>query len=90
MLWNIREKINSEIPVMQAVYRAGRGTTEQLFAQKIMTEKAVKSTNFETNVLMMDMSRAFDTVNRKILLEDPRSMLDPWRATYDKIFNRRC
>jgi len=80
MVWRIRE-INSEIPMMQAVYSAGRDTTEQFFTLKIMAEKAVRSTSFETHILMMDMSRAFDTMNRKILLEDIRSILDPENYT---------
>ena len=42
-----------------------------------MAEKAIRTTNFETHILMMDMSRAFDTVNRKTLMQDLRSILDP-------------
>jgi len=42
-----------------------------------MAKKAVKSSNIETHILIIDISRAFDTVNRKILLEDLRSILEP-------------
>ena len=77
MLWRIGGKIDENIPFTQAAYRAGRGTTEQLFALKVMAEKAIRTTNFETHILMMDMSRAFDTVNRKTLMQDLRSILDP-------------
>jgi hypothetical protein len=85
MLWRIRDVINQEIPVTQAAYRVGRGTTEQLFTLKMMAEKAVRSTNFESHILLMDMSRAFDTVNRKVLLQDLRSILDPGELHMIKI-----
>lgn len=61
----------------QAAYRVGRGTTEQLSILKMMAEKAVRSTNFDTHILLMDLSRAFDTVNRKIPLQDLCGILDP-------------
>lgn len=66
-----------EIPNTKAAYRAGCGTTQQIFALKLRLQKATRSTSFETHILMMDMSRAFDTVNRKILLQDLYSILDP-------------
>lgn len=77
LLWRIGRKINSKIPVTKVAYRASQGTTEQLLALNIMAEKAVKSSNIETHILMIDISRAFDTANRKILLEDLRSILEP-------------
>lgn len=51
----------------------------------MVAEKAVRSTNFATHILLMDMSRAFDTVNRKILLQDLHSILDPGELHMIKI-----
>ena len=48
---------------------------EQL--NKVIAEIAIRITNFETHILMMDMSQAFDTVNKKTLMQDQRNILDP-------------
>ena len=77
MIWRIGSKIDREIPVSQAAYRAGRGTTEQIFTLKTMAEKSITTTNFSTHILMMDMSRAFDTINRGRVIEDLRTILTP-------------
>jgi exonuclease III len=77
MMRRVGEKINRVIPASQSAYRYGRGTTEQVMALKLMVEKAMTSSDFEVQILMMDMSRAFDTVDRAILMEDLRSILEP-------------
>ena len=66
----IIERIDNEIPPSQASYRLGRSTTEHVFAAKIMAERSITSTDQTTYLLMLDMSKAFDTVDRSILLED--------------------
>lgn len=45
-------------------------------AFKLLAEKAITSADFELYILMKDMSRAFDTVNRKLLMEDLREILE--------------
>lgn len=60
----------------QVGYRAGRVTMDEIFALKIIPEKATRYAKFEAHILMMDMSRAIDTVNRKILLQDLHGILD--------------
>ena len=66
----IADRLNAEIPPSQAAYRAGRSTTEHVFAAKILNEKATSSTNYRIHLLMLDMSKAFDTVNREKLLKE--------------------
>ena len=66
----IIDRLDQEIPTSQAAYRTGRSTTEHVFATKIMAEKAITSTTEKIYLLMLDMSKAFDTVNRTILLND--------------------
>ena len=70
MVRRVGEKILSKIPKSQATYQGGRSTTEQVFVFKSMTEKAIASNNYKTHILMMDMSKAFDTVKRSILISD--------------------
>ena len=68
--------IDQEIPISQAAYREGRSTTEHAFATKILAEKATTSQDYEIYLLLMDMSKAFDTINRKTLMEDLAEIVD--------------
>ena len=72
----IIERIDREIPPSQAAYRSGRSTTEHVFATKIMAERSITSTNQNMHLLMLDMSKAFDTVNRSILLKDLSKIIE--------------
>ena len=47
---------------MQAVYLPDRGTKEQVFSIKMVAKKAIFSSNNEINVLLFDMSKAFDAI----------------------------
>ncbi len=62
--------------ISQAAYCEGRSTTELVFSGKVMAEKAVTSSSYETTILLLDMSKAFNTVNRGIPYEDLRKILD--------------
>ena len=77
MIERVGEKIRSKIPLSQAAYSRGRSTTEHAMAFKLLAEKAITSDDYEVYILMKDMSRAFDTVNRKTLIEDLRAVLEP-------------
>ena len=57
------DKLDAEIPLSQAAYRAGRSTTEHVFAAKVLVEKAITSANYPIDLLMLDMLKAFDTIN---------------------------
>ena len=70
------ERIDREIPPSQAAYRSGRSTTEHVFATKIMAVRSITSTNQNMHLLMLDMSKAFDTVNRSILLKDLSKIIE--------------
>ena len=73
----VGDKIRSRIPLSQAAYTAGRSTTEHVLAFKLLAEKAITSEDYEVHLLLKDMSRDFHTVNRKLLMEDLRAILDP-------------
>ena len=73
----IVDKLDAEIPPSQAAYRAGRSTTEHVFAAKVSVEKAVASANYPIYLLILDMSKAFDTVNRSTLMQELAKVLDP-------------
>jgi len=69
--------ISTKIPVEQAAYQAGRSTTEQVFATKMLAEKAITSSNYKVYLLLLDMNNAFDTVSRGKLLKDLQDILQP-------------
>ena len=73
LIRRIGGKIDENIPIEQAAYRAGRGTTEHTCAYKILAEEAITSKDYIT---LMDMSKAFDTVRRHTLIEDLATILD--------------
>ena len=73
-IWN---RLSKDIPTEQAAYQPGRGTTEHVWAVKMITEKAIISSNYEIYLILLDMSKAFDTVNRKILFDHLEETLAP-------------
>ena len=70
------KKLSTNIPLWQAAYQGGRSTTEQVFAIKILAEKAVINEDYNIHILMLDMSEAFDTVIRKKLLTFLKEVLN--------------
>ena len=65
----IIDRFDDRIPPSQAAYQKGRSTTEQVFAIKVMAEKAITSNKYNLFLLLLDMSKAFDTVKRPKLME---------------------
>ena len=75
MIRRTAAKINQKIPVTQAAYKTGRSTTEHVFTFKCLAEKAIISKDYTLFLLMLDMSKAFDTVRRKTLIDDLEEVL---------------
>ena len=75
MIRRTSQKLSNKIPITQAAYRAGISTTENVFTFKVLAEKAITSTDYETHLLMLDMSKAFDTVQRKSLFDELQEIL---------------
>ena len=69
------ERLKPHIPKSQAAYQSGRSTTEQVFAIKLIAEKAITSQNYEAFLLLLDMSKAFDTVSRNELMNILKGIL---------------
>ncbi len=76
MLERCSVKFKEHIPNTQAAYQAGRSTTEHVFSIKILAEKAITSSDYKLHILLLDMSKAFDTVRRGELLKIMRDFLD--------------
>ena len=84
--WN---RLSTKIPIRQAAYQAGRSTTEQVFAIKMLAEKAITSSNYNIYLLLLDMSKAFDTVSRGKLLKDLQEILEPDELHMMSLLNLR-
>ena len=59
----IADKLDAEIPPSKVAFRAGRNTTENAFHSKGIGGKGHHITNHSIYLLMLNMSKAFDTVN---------------------------
>ena len=68
--------LDDEIPPSQAAYRAGRSTKENVFAAKVLVKKAITSTNYQIYLLMLNMPKVFDTINRSMLMQELAKVLD--------------
>ena len=54
----ITDRLNKDIPLTQAAYQ----TTETIFTFINLTEKVLTSSKYETHTIMLDMGKAFDSV----------------------------
>ena len=73
----IRPSIDDNIlPITQTAYTSGRCTAELVFTFKVLAEKAVTSLGYNIHLLMLDMSKAFDSIQRGSLLNDLKHILD--------------
>ena len=77
MFSRIFYRVDQEIPVSQAAYRPGRSTTENVCCLKFLIDKAITDKITEVEIMLLDMSKAFDNVDRYLLLEDLKSILEP-------------
>jgi hypothetical protein len=63
----ISTRIHDHIPESKAAYGPGRSTTEHVFTVKTICDLAISTTDFTANILLLDMTKAFDTVDRRKL-----------------------
>ena len=82
--------MKNHIPLSQAAYQKGRSTTEQVFTIKILAEKAIASESFDIFLLFLDMSKAFDTVNRSKLMEILKNILTPSKLHMMYLYYKWC
>jgi len=52
-----------------------RSTTEHVFACKLTIERTISARNETVHLILLDMSKAFDSVDRKILVNDLRNTM---------------
>ena len=76
MIDRIGERVDKEIPPTQAAYRRGRSTTEHVFATKMIIERTISARNETVYLILLDMSKAFDSINRALLINDLKHTID--------------
>jgi hypothetical protein len=76
MISRTEDRIKSKIPADQAAYQKGRSTTEQVWTFKVLIERAITSRDLTLFIILLDMSKAFDTVKRHDLIEILREILE--------------
>ena len=62
------DRMKKHISLSQAACQSNRSTTEQVFVIKVLTEKSISSENYDIFLLLLNMSKAFDTVDQKKLM----------------------
>ena len=60
----------------QTAYCSGRSTAELVFSFKVLAEKTIISCGYQINLLMLDMSKALDTIQRGTFLNDLKSIIN--------------
>ena len=76
MLRRCLEKLLRKVPPTQAAYQQVRSTKELVFTFKVLAEKAITSENYKIILLLVDMSKAFDTVRRSELFNILEEVLE--------------
>ena len=61
------DHLKNYIPVDQAAYQPSKVITDQIFPIKLLAEKAIINIEYKIYLLLLDMSKEFDIVNRKTL-----------------------
>ena len=72
----INSRLDSAIPMSQAAYCKNRSTTEHIFATKLVVERTISSTNETVYLLLLDIIKAFDSIQRNTLIEDLKNVLN--------------
>ena len=77
VIGRIWDRLKARIPHEQAAYQGERSGAEQVLAVKLLAEKAINSNDYKIFLSLFDMSKAFDTVNRRKLFEHLERILNP-------------
>ena len=65
----VGSRLDHETPITRIAYRKERSTTEHIFAAKMAIEQITNARNETLHLVLLDMSKAFDSIKRKDLIE---------------------
>ena len=72
----IKEKVNKHVQHTQAAYRPNRSTTDIVWAHRFICSKVQLYQNVEIIIVGIDMSSAFDTMERGKLMQELETLLN--------------
>ena len=78
----INSRLDPAISISQAAYRKNLPTTEHLLPNKLITERTVSPTDETVYLLLLDMSKAFDSIQRNTKLR-PQKCPESRQTTFD-------
>ena len=76
MMKRINSRLDSAIPISQAAYCKNRSTAGHVFAIKLIIERTISSTHETVYLLFLDMSKAFDSIQRNTFIKDLKNVLN--------------
>ena len=65
----VGSRLDHKTPITQAAYRKERSTTKHVFVAKMAIERTINARNEALYLVLLDMSKAFDNIKRKDLIE---------------------
>ena len=75
----LQQYVNCELPDVEAVFRKGRGTRDQIASIRCIIEKARE---FQKNICFIDYAKAFDCVDHNKLWKILKEMGIPDHLTH--------
>ena len=72
----IKDRVEAEIPLSQTAYRPSRSTTKHVFTSKMIIKRTITARNESAHLIMLGMSKVFDSINRNQLIEDLRNTIE--------------
>ncbi|GFS00036.1 endonuclease-reverse transcriptase [Elysia marginata] len=76
VLNRIRPKIETYISNSQSGFRPNRSTSDVVWAHRCLSAKILNTPNLQLNITGIDMSAAFDTIDRTLLLKTLREIIN--------------
>ena len=72
----IKDRLEAKIPPSQATYRPNRSTTEHIFTSKPIIERTITARNESARLIMLGISKAFNSINRNQLIEGLQDIIE--------------
>ncbi|GFO27527.1 endonuclease-reverse transcriptase [Plakobranchus ocellatus] len=76
VLNRIRPRVEKYVSNSQSGFRPNRSTSDVVWAHRWITAKVLNATEVKVNITGIDMSAAFETINRTKILEILRDIID--------------
>ena len=69
-------RLDAAIPISHAAYRKSCSAIEHVFATKLIVEQTISSTDETVDLLLLDISQAFDSIQRSTSTDNLKNVLN--------------